>query len=115
MSVSRQSLRAFCLPVLLVSPLAIGAIGAQDNQGSTGDRLAEEEAKLEVLTQKLDSLKKELASLDDKQTTLLGELHRLEIEIRVSREQLEIIKLQLERGYREIDSRGRTGGGRRDR
>ncbi len=118
MSVFRHSRLAFCLPVLLVATLAIGSIeklGDEESNPnantnldpsttSTGDRLVEEEAKLELLTQKLDSLKKELASLDEKQSTLLGELHRLEIEIRVSREQLALIKLQLERGYRQIDA-----------
>jgi septal ring factor EnvC (AmiA/AmiB activator) len=93
--------------------LAIGSTQAQEEVGnqdgadapiSTSDRLAEEEAKLELLTQRLDSLKKDLASLDQKQTTLLGELHRLEIEIRLAREQLDLIKLQLERGYRQIDT-----------
>jgi septal ring factor EnvC (AmiA/AmiB activator) len=93
--------------------LAIGSTQAQEEVGnqdgadapiSTSDRLAEEEAKLELLTQRLDSLKKDLASLDQKQTTLLGELHRLDIEIRLAREQLDLIKLQLERGYRQIDT-----------
>lgn len=66
-------------------------------------RLADEEAKLELLNDKLAELENELASLDTQQTTLLGELHRLDIQIRVSGEQLEILELQLQRGYRAID------------
>jgi len=113
LSIFRQFRPSFRIPALLFGMLAIGSIQAQEEVGnqdsaaapiSTSDRLAEEEAKLELLTQRLDSLKKDLANLDQKQTTLLGELHRLEIEIRVAREQLELIKLQLDRGYRQIDT-----------
>lgn len=66
-------------------------------------RLADEEAKLELLNEKLAGLEDELESLGTKQTTLLGELHRLDIQIRVADEQLELLGLQLKRGYREID------------
>jgi len=66
-------------------------------------RLADEEAKLELLNEKLAELENELANLDTQQTTLLGELHRLDIQIRVAGDQLELLELQLKRGYREID------------
>ena len=66
-------------------------------------RLADEEAKLDLLNEKLAVLQDELANLDTKQTTILGELHRLDIEIRVAGDELELLGLQLKRGYREID------------
>jgi septal ring factor EnvC (AmiA/AmiB activator) len=80
--------------------------GALDEDGprqSADDRLAQEEAKLELLSGKLAALNKELASLGERQTTVLGELHRLEVQIEVAHQKLELLKLQLERGYREID------------
>lgn len=75
--------------------------------GETRDvelRIADEEAKLELLNEKLAALERELASLDTQQTTLLGELHRLDIQIRVAGDQMELLELQLKRGYREIDA-----------
>ena len=66
-------------------------------------RLADEEAKLDLLNEKLAALQDELANLDTKQTTILGELHRLDIQIRVAGDELELLGLQLKRGYREID------------
>jgi len=66
-------------------------------------RLADEEAKLDLLNEKLATLKDELEHLDSKQTTILGELHRLDIQIRVAGDELELLGLQLKRGYREID------------
>jgi septal ring factor EnvC (AmiA/AmiB activator) len=72
-------------------------------EGPDQDRLAEEEAKLELLSEKLAVLNKELVSLDERQTTIIGELHRLEVQIEVAHQKLELLKLQLERGYREID------------
>lgn len=66
-------------------------------------RLADEEAKLDLLNEKLAALKDELAHLDTKQTTILGELHRLDIQIRVAGDELELLGLHLKRGYREID------------
>jgi septal ring factor EnvC (AmiA/AmiB activator) len=41
--------------------------------------------------------------MDEKQTSLLGELERLELSIRTAQEELELLKLQLELGYREMD------------
>jgi septal ring factor EnvC (AmiA/AmiB activator) len=72
------------------------------NESAEG-RLAAEEAKLQVLNDKLASLGKELGSLDEKQTTLLGELHRLEVQIRYTSQELELLRLELDRGYREVD------------
>jgi septal ring factor EnvC (AmiA/AmiB activator) len=70
---------------------------------SADDRLAEEEAKMKLVSERLAGLTDELASLDQRQTSLIGELHRLEVEIGVARQQLELLKIQLDRGYREID------------
>ena len=66
-------------------------------------QLEDEEAKLELLNDKLADLQGELTRLDSQQKTLLGELHRLDIQIRVANEQIELLSLQLKRGYREID------------
>lgn len=76
---------------------------AEEPSESADGRLAQEEAKLRLLNEKLAGLRQELDSLDEKQTTLLGELHRLDIQIRYAHEELELMKLQLDRGYREID------------
>jgi septal ring factor EnvC (AmiA/AmiB activator) len=70
---------------------------------SVHDRLAAEEEKLELLNGKLSSVRKELDGLDRRETSLLGELHRLELEIRVADDELELAKLKLDRGYREMD------------
>ena len=70
---------------------------------SAADRLAQEEAKLALISEKLVALKDELGALDERQTTLIGELHRLEVQMGVAHQTLELLKLQLERGYREID------------
>jgi septal ring factor EnvC (AmiA/AmiB activator) len=84
----------------------LAAPGETDGESpeTSDERLAAEEVKLGLLNEKLTSLREELGSLDQTQTTLLGELHKLEIQIRVSREELELMKLQLDRGYREIDN-----------
>ena len=78
-------------------------VGTAAASESAEDRLAEEEAKLELISEKLSELRSELGSLDDRQTTLIGELHRLEVEIGVAHQTLELLRVQLERGYREID------------
>ena len=84
--------------------LSIGSIvPGEETPKDVENRLASEEAKMQLLDEKLKSLQKELDSLDVKQTTLLGELHRLEMEIRASRDELELLQLKLDRGYREID------------
>ncbi len=86
--------------------LALLATGAPSEEpgDSAEERLAAEEAKLQLLNEKLATLGKELGSLDEKQTTLLGELHRLEVQIRYTHEELELLKLELDRGYREVDA-----------
>jgi septal ring factor EnvC (AmiA/AmiB activator) len=89
--------------VLGVVALAGGETVAASEAPDVELRLADEEAKLGLLNEKLAVLEDELASLGTKQTTLLGELHRLDIQIRVANEQLELLGLQLKRGYREID------------
>lgn len=78
-------------------------VAAVDSPPGLEDRLRNEEAKLELLTGRLDELQRELGSLDARQSGLLGELHRLDLQIRVAREQLELLKLELDRGYRRID------------
>ena len=60
-------------------------------------------AKLELLNEKLSELESELGSLDSRKTTLIGELHRLDLQVRMATEQLELLGLELERGYRAID------------
>ncbi len=91
------------LAVVVMSALLAGAVIASAEAPDVELRLADEEAKLELLNEKLAALDDELAKLDTKQTTLLGELHRLDIQIRVSGDELELLGLQLKRGYREID------------
>jgi septal ring factor EnvC (AmiA/AmiB activator) len=51
----------------------------------------------------LADLRREVESLDRRETSLLGELHRLDLEIRVAADELEILKLSLDRGYRAMD------------
>ena len=85
---------------LMAASVLVGEGPDQPDQA----RLAEEEAKLELLSEKLAALDKELLSLDERQTTIVGALHRLEVQIEVAHQKLQLLKLQLERGYREIDS-----------
>ena len=83
--------------------LCLMAASVLVGEGPDQDRLAEEEAKLGLLSEKLAALNKELGSLDERQSTVMGELHRLEVQIEVAHQKLQLLKLQLERGYREID------------
>ena len=83
--------------------LCLMAASVLVGQDPDPDRLAEEEAKLELLSEKLAALTEELVSLVDQQTTVIGELHRLEVQIAVAHQKLQLLMLQLERGYREID------------
>jgi murein hydrolase activator len=94
---------ALCLLSLSVFPLAAAMTPPEEEAPSADDRIALEEAKLELITEKLAGLKRELGALDERQATVIGELHRLEVEIGVAHETLELLKVQLERGYREID------------
>jgi len=66
-------------------------------------RLSTEEEKLELLNERLSGLRHELETLDRRETSLLGELHRLDLSIRVAGDELEILKIGLERGYRAMD------------
>jgi septal ring factor EnvC (AmiA/AmiB activator) len=96
------------LVALLLSCTVSSAGTTRASEPATEDievarRLAAEEAKLDLLNEKLQSLQSELEKLGDTQTTLLGELHKLDIQIRVATEELDLLQLQLKRGYREID------------
>ncbi len=71
--------------------------------GNVVERLSTEEEKLELLNERLSGLRHELETLDRRETSLLGELHRLDLSIRVAGDELEILKLGLERGYRAMD------------
>lgn len=79
------------------------ASGSRSEAADLEKRLEEEEQKLDLLNEKLSSLERELGQLDSRQTTLLGELHRLDLQVRIATEQLELLKLELQRGYRQID------------
>lgn len=95
------------IPIGLLALLVAVALPwghAEEDAVEGNDRLATEEAKLELLSERLSKLETELASLDNRQTTLLGELHKLDVQIGVAGEQLELLKLELKRGYRDIDS-----------
>ena len=90
------------LLLALSVPVALFA-GAGSPAPDVDVRLEDEEAKLELLNERLGLLNEELSQLDSKQTTLLGELHRFDIQIRLANKQLELLGLELKRGYREID------------
>lgn len=94
---------AVCAVLVALALLAARAPGEETTDG-VEDCLAAEEAKLRLINDRLAVLGKELGSLDDKQTTLLGELHRLEVQIRYTHEELELMKLELDWGYREVDA-----------
>lgn len=90
--------------VVLVGVIALApSSGEEPSPSDPSRRLTAEEAKLKVLADKLDSLKKELSALEEEQSTLLGELQRLDFQIRMGREELELLRARLELGYREID------------
>jgi murein hydrolase activator len=106
--VSRPKLpQLFALvPVALAFFLHSGVAGTTEQDAArpeVKERLVKEEEKLGLLNGKLSALRKELDGLDRKETSLLGELHRLELEIRVADDELELTKLKLDRGYREMD------------
>ena len=71
--------------------------------GNLDRRLSAEEDKLELLNERLSDLHRELEGLDRRETSLLGELHRLDLSIRVAGDELELLKLRLDRGYRAMD------------
>ncbi len=105
MRVSRIRRRLLAKWTLVSSAMTLCLMAASVlvGQDPDPDRLAEEEAKLELLSEKLAVLNDELVSLDDQQTTVIGELHRLEVQIAVAHQKVQLLTLQLERGYREID------------
>jgi septal ring factor EnvC (AmiA/AmiB activator) len=88
----------FVLALVLVIPSSEGRNAEPD-----ADQLEAETQKLELLNGRLQELGRELANLDRRGTSLLGELQRLELQIQIAGEQLELLKLQLARGYREMD------------
>ena len=102
---SLASAMAAVRPVAPVAPVEEEAENTEGSPSSESaeDRLAQEEAKLQVISQKLAGFKEELGTLDERQTTVLGELHRLEVEIGVAYQTLELLRVQLERGYQKID------------
>jgi len=71
--------------------------------GNLDRRLSAEEDKLKLLNERLSDLHRELEGLDRRETSLLGELHRLDLSIRVAGDELELLKLRLDRGYRAMD------------
>jgi len=77
--------------------------GASETPPDARIRLAAEQAKLRLLSRKIDVLKRDLAAMGERQTTLLGELQRLDLQIGVAKEELELSKLRLELGYRAMD------------
>lgn len=93
------------LALLLALSVSIAlSAGAGSPAPDVDLRLEDEEAKLALLNDRLGLLNDELSQLDSKQTTLLGELHRFDIQIRLANKQLELLGLELKRGYREIDA-----------
>jgi murein hydrolase activator len=94
---------ALCLSSSLLLLSQSRAAGQDSTRSDSKDRLVREEEKLDLLNGKLSSLRKELDGLGHRETSLLGELHRLELEIRVAGDELEVAKLKLDRGYREMD------------
>jgi septal ring factor EnvC (AmiA/AmiB activator) len=103
--------RSYCLQKLKITRLALIAlagVSVSSGQEPAGPanvdrRLSAEEAKLELLNDRLSLLHRELESLDRREGSLLGELHRLDLEIRVAGDELELLKLNLEKGYRAMD------------
>jgi septal ring factor EnvC (AmiA/AmiB activator) len=91
------------LAVLVLSGLAAGLEKEENAAQSPDSRLSAEEDKLELLNGRLADLRQEVARLDRKETSLLGELHRLDLEIRVAGDELELLELSLARGYRAMD------------
>jgi septal ring factor EnvC (AmiA/AmiB activator) len=95
----RSKFRAFfVLALLLVIPSTEGR-----NTEPDSDQLEAEKQKLEVLNGRLRELESELDNLDRRGTSLLGELQRLELQIQVAGDQMELLKLELARGSREMD------------
>jgi len=86
-----------------VFALALNPASGAEPAPLDSSRRSAEQAKLKVLEDKLESLKKDLASMEEEQGTILGELQRLNLQIRVAREEIQLLRARLELGYREID------------
>lgn len=99
----RPSNLVLLLLLLLGTLGSAWAVAPEEDPADEAARLAAEEEKLELLNEKLKGLEEELAALGSRETTLLGELHRLDVQTRVATQQLELLELELERGYREMD------------
>jgi len=98
----------FSLAAAMTPPFRPPAEDAEETSSSPAasdieDLRAEEEAKLDLIQEKLGGLREELDALGQRQSTVLGELHRLDVEVGVAHQTLELLGVQLERGYREID------------
>lgn len=78
---------------------AWGAVAGEER----GNRLAAEQAKLKLLIEKVEALKRDLAAMGDRETTLLGELQRLDMQIGMARDELELLKFRLDLAYRAMD------------
>ncbi len=94
--------RLFVYGLLVLAGLSV-SFGQEPAGPGNLDRLSAEEEKLELLDERLSDLRHELETLDRRETSLLGELHRLDLSIRLAGDELELLKLQLERGYRAMD------------
>ena len=94
--------RLFVYGLLVLAGLSVSLAQEPAGPGNL-DRLSAEEEKLELLDERLSDLRHELETLDRRETSLLGELHRLDLSIRLAGDELELLKLQLERGYRAMD------------
>jgi septal ring factor EnvC (AmiA/AmiB activator) len=82
--------------------LVLGGLSVSSGQ-EENSRLSSEETKLDLLNSRLAELRGELQNLDRRETSLLGELHRLDLEIRLAGDELELLKMNLDRGYRSMD------------
>ena len=87
----------------LVFALALGPASGAGPAPLDSTRRAAEQAKLKVLEDKLEALRKDLASMEEEHSTVLGELQRLNLQIRMAREEIQLLRARLELGYREID------------
>jgi septal ring factor EnvC (AmiA/AmiB activator) len=88
---------------LFLAGLSVSSGQEPTGPATAAGQLSSEQAKLELLNTRLADLRRELESLDKRETSLLGELHRLDLSIRVAGDELELVKLRLEGGYRAMD------------
>ncbi|HSF18311.1 MAG TPA: peptidoglycan DD-metalloendopeptidase family protein [Vicinamibacteria bacterium] len=88
-------------PLVLVAALVYPA--PTGDPANVEARRAEEEKKLETLGRRLDELRQELDGLDERESSLLGELYRIDIEIQVATDEIERLGILLQRSHREVD------------